>query len=288
MEVVETDLVYTSASSVFRFRHITDVHYGSRQCDEGLLDKVINEIRNEDNSYWWLGGDPCDFIVPHDSKRFDPAGIAKWITVEDLDNLPDVQTTGLAKKLSPLVGSCLGAQYGNHDDMIRLRYSQDVHQLLLGKLNAYRSPKQKPIPSLGYSAFHVIRFHKQKIRKGHGADATLTVFLHHGFFGGRLKGSKALYLERTFNYYDCDLALYGHDHDRLAFKSVCMTLEKRNGILRYAARTRAAVNSGAFLRTLSQPGEKASYTEVKGYYPVELGPIVVEYKPEKKELTVLQ
>lgn len=288
MEVAETSLVYSSSSDVFTFWHLTDIHMGSRYCSEGLLDEIVGKIKDDPKSYWWLGGDSCDFILYQDEKRFDPEGVASWISVADLANLPVCQVNRVAEKLRPIVDRCLGVSFGNHDDIIRRKYSQDVHMLLLGKMNGWRNQKMAPIPSLGYSAFHILRFHRMRVRKGHGAERTLTVFLHHGWFGGRLKGGKALNLERAFLYYNCDMAFFGHNHDRLALKTVMMEPMKKGNVWTFHAKTRVAVNSGGFLRGLAFPGEGTPYTERAGYYPTSLGPIPVTYNPEKQEITIIE
>ena len=289
MEVVETNLIYPSSEIGFTFWDLTDIHYGSRYCDEDLLDKYVERIKNDPYSRWWLGGDPCDFIVPQDSKRFDPKGVAPWIGLEDLDNVPMVQSKRLTERLEPIADKLLGVQQGNHDDAIRRQHSFNVHVALLGKMNDLREKKSlPPVPSLGYSAFHVLRFHRNTIRKKHGAVVSLIVYLHHGYFTGRLKGSRALAMERIFAYYDCDLAMFGHCHDRLAFKTVCMRVEKKSTMLTYRARSRAVVTNGGFLRGLALPGETAPYTEQKGLYPTELGPIPVKYYPEHRTMDIVQ
>ena len=153
--------------------------------------------------------------------------------------------------------------------------------IMLGLLNGALPRTAPRIKSAGYSAFHVLRF-----RRGDtGNTTTLTLYLHHGYFGGRLKGGKALGLERVFGYYDCDLFFTGHNHDRLAFKSVAMRVCKSGS---YEARSRAAVNCGTFLRTLAQPGDAPTYSEQKGYFPTELGPIPVTFRPDTAEMKVIQ
>ncbi len=114
MEVTETSFVYATSSDVFTFWVIVDVHYGSRYCAEELLETVIGKIQDDPMSYWWGGGDMCDFILYHDEKRFDPEGIAPWITVADLANLPMKQVERLAEKFRPSVDRCICLGIGNH------------------------------------------------------------------------------------------------------------------------------------------------------------------------------
>lgn len=285
MNVLETHITYPSRRDVFTLWYLTDIHAGARALDEQLLDKTIAEIKADKNARWWLGGDYCDFIPYQDAKRFDPGTVAPWISIADLDDLPRVQAAWLAEKLKPIVAQCLGVGMGNHDEAIRKHHSMDVHQIMLGLLNGYLPAKAERIRSIGYSGFHLLRFHRNS-DKAH--TATLTCYLHHGYFGGRLKGAKALGLERVFAYYDCDIFFTGHNHDRLAFKSVSMRPYVGEQGPTYKAKTRAGINCGTFLRTLSQPGDAPTYSEVKGYFPTELGAIPVTYQPDTQELKVIQ
>jgi hypothetical protein len=287
MECLETHIPYNSRRDVFTLWYVTDIHAGARACDEELLGNVIAQIKADKKALWWLGGDYCDYIPVQDSKRWDPGSVADWIGVADLDDLPRVQSAWLAEKLKPIAGQCLGVGIGNHDEMIRQHHSQDVHQIMLGLLNGYLPVKAPRIRSIGYSAFHVLRFHRGTTGVD-GPTASLTCYLHHGYFGGRLKGSKALGLERVFAYYDCDVFFTGHNHDRLAFKTVAMRPMISEKGATYKARNRAAVNCGTFLRTLSQPGETPTYSEAKGYFPTALGPVPVTFEPDSFALSIIQ
>jgi len=285
MNVLETHITYPSRRDVYTLWYLTDIHAGTRALDEALLDKTIAGIKADKRALWWLGGDACDYIPVQDAKRWDPGSVAPWISVADLDDLPRVQSAWLAEKLKPIAGKCLGVGMGNHDEAIRKHHSMDVHQMMMGLLNAALPAKAPRIKSIGYSAFHVLRFHR--IQDG-GHTTSLTIYLHHGYFGGRLKGSKALGLERVFAYYDCDVFFVGHNHDRLAFKPVAMRPVMAESGPTYKARTRAAVNCGTFLRTLAQPGETPTYSETKGYFPTELGPIPVTFRPDTGEMSIIQ
>jgi hypothetical protein len=285
MEVLESHLPYASRSDVFTLWYMSDIHAGARNLDEALLDQTIATINKDKHALWWLGGDPCDFIPYQDAKRWDPGSVAPWISVADLDDLPRVQAHWLTDKLKPIAGKCMGVGIGNHDDSIRKHHAQDIHQIILGNMNGHLPARATRIRSIGFSGFHVLRFCRGK--EG-GAVRTLTIYQHHGWGGGRLKGAKALNLERVFAYYDCDLFFTGHNHDRIAFKSVAMHAVCGEKGATYKAKSRVAVNCGTFLRTLSQPGDDPTYSEVKGYYPTELGPIPVTFEPDAWALKVIQ
>jgi hypothetical protein len=281
MQVVEHDLVYQTVDETFTFRDITDIHDGSAACDLKKLREVVNEVKNEQNSYWWLGGDTVDAISYQDSKRFDPETIAPWLKICDLSNLADVQTSHVVNELAPIVDTCLGIGYGNHCEAYRLHHDQDVHSIIMQKMYAKKKPKSAAIPSIGYSCLYILRFHKGSIRKGHGADDTIRVFLHHGYFAnGNIRQ-----LKDTFIYYDCDWALYGHGHVVGDFAAPFMSATSKDGILTYSdQKSKVAISNGGFLRTLALPDEQAFYTEKRGCKPSILGPVPITYCPGKKKV----
>ena len=278
MQVIEANFVYQSVEDSFTFRDITDIHDGNIACDLKKLREVVNQVKNEERSYWFLGGDACDYIAYQDAKRFDPKTIATWLKVADLSNLAEVQTDHLVNELAPIADTCLGMGYGNHEESQRLHYNQDVHAILLQKLYAKRKVRTV-IPSLGYSCLYILRFHQGRIRQGHGAENSITVFLHHGYFtNGNIRQ-----LKDTFIYYDCDWALYGHGHVMADFVSPCMSVARKDGKLTYTdSKRRIAISNGGFLRTLALPDEQAFYTEKRGCKPSILGPIPITYWPGKR------
>jgi len=284
MDVLETLITYPSRQDVFELWYLTDIHWGERACDETLLRQTVKRIKANKNARWWLGGDPCGYIGIHDEKRWDAQAVAPWISIADLDNLPTVQALSLTDALAPIAGQCLGVGIGNHDESIRLRHDQNVHKLIIGYMNQKLPSGSPPIRSTGYSAFHIVRFQ----RGVEGSVKTLVCYLHHGYFGGRLKGNKANKLKEIFQAYDCDVIFTGHNHDRIGFPDVRLHAVDGADGPRIEKKYIACINCGAFLKTLADPGDAPTYSEKKGYLPTLPGPIVLEYKPESGVMKVIQ
>lgn len=285
MNILETRIAYPSRTDVFELWYLTDIHWGERACDEKLLRETVRRIKGNKNARWWLGGDPCGYIGIHDAKRWDAGAVAPWISIADLDDLPNVQARTLAEVLGPIADKCLGVGIGNHDEAIRLHHDQNVHELLLGYMNKKIPDGMTPLRSLGYSAFHVLRFQRCG---DHGPVRSLVCYLHHGYFGGRLKGNKANKLKEIFQSYECDAVFTGHNHDRIGFPDVRLRAVDGQDGVRIEKQYVACINCGAFLKTLAEPGDDPTYAEKKGYLPTLPGPIILQYKPENGIMQVLQ
>lgn len=286
MNVLETHITYPSRKDAYRLWYLTDLHWGERACDEALVRQTVRKIKVDKHALWWLGGDPCGYIGIHDAKRWDAGAVAPWISIADLDDLPNVQARSLADVLAPIMDKCLGVGLGNHDEAIRKHHDQNVHELLIGYMNRKLPEGQMPLRSLGYSCFHRLCFHRGDVAAGH--TRTLTCYLHHGYFGGRLKGNKANKLREIFQWYDCDVVFTGHNHDRIGFPDIRLRAVVGPQGPRIEKQNIACVNCGAFLKTLAHPGDDPTYSEVKGYPPTVLGPIVLEYRPDSGDMKVIQ
>jgi len=93
--------------------------------------------------------------------------------------------------------------------------------------------------------------------------------LHHGFGGGRLKGAKALNMERWLYTHDCDLAIFGHCHNADSYRAAVENIGDDDEV---HLQTRKGVYSGTFMGG-------ASYAERAGYLPLPLGGVEIVLTP---------
>ena len=94
----------------------------------------------------------------------------------------------------------------------------------------------------------------------------------------RLKGAKALGLQRIAWSFDCDLAIHGHVHDEV-IEPVNRVGVTTNGKL-YNHRTMAFV-SGTFMRSWHEDG--AAYSEQALYFPGSVGTSYARVRPWLQE-----
>jgi hypothetical protein len=241
---------------------IGDIHWGAAQCNKKLLKACVRMIA-DDPTHWWLGmGDYVDAICP-DDKRQDFRSLDPETKLKELNDLPKKQIREIVSELEPIKERCLGLLTGNHEEKIATKYYTDIHSDLCLHLG---------VKNLGYSAFVNLKF--PRLRK----DKTESVLIcaHHGFGGGRKKGSKVNRIEdfaASFPY--CDIYAMGHVHETISFVSTVLKYEPISQ--KIISKPRAFVVSGTFLETYTK--DFSGYGERMMYPPTSLGISTIIIKP---------
>ncbi len=224
-----------------------DIHWRSENTDESGLKQKIAAIAADPDCLVVGMGDFWDSVLPAD-KRFDASA-----PYQPLDQL----YAGLATLLEPIKDRFLFCLVGNHEyKLVAMGIGNPVLQFC----------QVNKIPYGGYATFFRL------VARRPGKSNTLTIFAHHGFFAGRLRGGKVNAMESASASWDADLYLFGHSHDMVSTKRVILTP--------FGARQRAFVNTGTFLKTNSW-GATSSYSERAGYPPTIVGSPTVEWSPWK-------
>jgi hypothetical protein len=282
MEVNSVTIPYEHRGQVFTIYPIGDIHAGTRQCDEGLLDSVIARVKADPYARWFGLGDYCDFINMHD-KRFDLRNLSPWLLKAVADaplktrdersaaalSIASMQVKRVAARLEVIKDKCLGLTVGNHEEAIRLAYDDPAGYALAQILG---------VPNLGYCSYNKVTF-----RRNGGGGSSLVVYIHHGYFASRLMGAIKLNLGRLLDAHpEADVVLVGHAHQRDAYPKVaphiCWGKAKPFGV-----RRRYAILSGPFKRAYSLPGELPVWEERMGYPMNDLGPVRFTYNACTRE-----
>jgi len=245
-----------------------DIHWGSKACDEKLVDAVIKRISGEENTYWIGMGDMCEFINKSD-KRFDARILADWISVSDISSLSWAQSQYALKKLRPIAHKCLDFMKGNHEGSIMYKYEFDIYNYMVAELKKAANTPEEETFGGGIYSWMLLNIATTKT-----ATRTIRFNIHHGFTGGKLDGAKALNMQRWLWNHDCDICLMGHAHNTMTQKA---TVEKVDDSGNVYAHTRRGAYTGTFLRTTVEDAE--TYSERKGYYPLPIGGIEVNIRP---------
>jgi hypothetical protein len=280
MEVQSVTIPYASASDVFTLWKIGDIHAGTRQCSEKKFDQDIAAIDADPLARWVGMGDYGEFINFHDP-RFDFNNLSPWVLKQmsgkPLDRkgreaagftVAGIQRDWLEVKLKPIADKCLGLLYGNHEDVIRVRYECETALGLADRLK---------VLNLGYDCYLRLLF------CGGGdkhAAQSLVEYLHHGFVTSRLAGGTALGLERMFMQHpQARIIVLAHGHRRQCIPSEAFNI-KWNSKQPFSSVNRYAAMTGPYLRSYSEPGDLAGYAERKGLPLTTMGAIRFTYKPE--------
>lgn len=241
-------------SKPVRIRPIADVHFGNSHSDVRAFKSFLSE---DPDSYFIGNGDLLDSVITSDAKRYRKSNDGT-----EGDAVLDEQIDGMRDILEPYKARILGLGCGNHEDAITKHCGTNPMKRLCELLD---------VPFLGYSwLFKLVMAYK-----GSGKARTVVIRGHHGWGGGsRTQGADLSKFSRDVAYWDADVFLYGHVHRKQADRI------PRLGLVgsRLVSKPKLLGICGTFLKTYSATGDP-TYSEVKGYPPVEIGGLTVNIKP---------
>ena len=270
MRLVTHAVEHKSRSDRWLIKPLGDIHLGSVNCDEALLDKDIQWILK--NDAFWIGmGDYCEFISPKDV-RFRPEDTAPWCRSEK--DIAEAQIRRLVGKLGPIKHLCIGLCKGNHEDQIYDRYDNNVYARLLRHLK-FEDRRIR----LDTRGFIRLIFRRQTGDSKHSSK-TVDIFVEHGYGGGRMEGAPALALGRLAKNYHAQIFMEGHRHRELSM--VDERISARGSKL--VGEKLALICSGTYLKSWQIDTE--IYAERRQYPPKPTGTPVVEIVPWQGEIRV--
>lgn len=271
---------HTSLSDIISLYPLGDIHLGNRYCNEKLFLSTVNKIKEDPHAYWVGMGDIADFIKPSDP-RFDPTSVAEWFEVEDLVDVARVQRDRFLEMIDPIVDKCIGILKGNHEHSIHRHYEHAIYDDIVAMMKGRMKEPPKKL-GLGYSGFIILSIQRFSEEGERVYSWPVTLFLHHGWGGGRLAGGKALKLERAMKTYDADIILVGHWHTTQTLRSSVIGVTRG---ARIRKRDRIGVVTGHWLEGHPEDGE--TYAERAGYYPSTLGCPIIQFIPSDKTYRVM-
>ncbi len=237
---------------------LSDIHYGTKNCQKDKLLDQVDWIKNKENCYWLDMGDSSECIVPSDP-RFDSRNVDKEL-IEHLDNLAIHQANWVVKTLAPIKHKCIGKLEGNHEDEVRKRHYFNMQAEICNRLG---------VPDLGYECF--IRLHLSRLGGSHN---NITIYATHGFGSGKMPGSKVNTLYNLSKDFLADIYLVGHTHERLGMRRICLGPNREGRIEQYV---RIYALTGTYYQSHLQNVE--SYSDKKGYSPTNIGSVKITIEP---------
>lgn len=226
---------------------IGDAHIGKTNCNEKSLKRFVEKIRKDPNGYWFGGGDLIDAIKPQDAKRFDPATLPDWLLTGSTDdirarmsNIINAEVNRLVAILSPIAHKCLGLISGNHEDAVRKHHNHDAHQEIIDALK-YEAPGNKWIEDLTDCAY--LRLAMRRFKAGR----IVSMFISHGYGGGRSAGAEPTRLDRIASDKDVDILFVGHSHSFYIAPAKTVVGITSKGELAPEVRLKRSANWGCWL-----------------------------------------
>lgn len=244
------------SGETFYLKPFFDIHKGSTACDLAAFKKDL--AATDDHTYLFFGGDLFDSLVVTDTRyrKSNDATIGDAIIDENLDEMFAI--------LKPYSEKIIGIGRGNHEDHITKRCGTDLIARLCKRLG---------VPDAGYSGLFKLLFSCNG-----GAGRTVVVRYHHGWGGGsRTQGADLTKFSKDLTYWQADVFLYGHVHRKQTDTVPRMGLTGDKLI----SKPKILCICGTYLKTYTT-GNQPTYSEVKGYPPVEIGGVCVSIKPIDK------
>lgn len=261
---------FDSRKDFYNIYFMGDWHLGAKLCDETLLEKDIERVRKDKRAIVFLMGDLGDFISTRD-KRFDAGQIAEWIAPDDIVGSQIQRIDGLLK---PIADKVVGVLDGNHEHSIKRDFSLRVKRQLIER--AYE--RGGAWRDLSYSSLVRLAFDWK--RKGGVQRDGITLYLHHGFGGGKTMSEAAHYLP-YFAAFECDWIVFGHTHKRYAGDAVRHRINNRGELIE---KRLLWGRSGTYLRSIvKDPNGGYGYAEMAGFLPTWRGCLSVRYYPQTQE-----
>lgn len=158
-----------------------DVHIGSNELDEALLDRHLDWIARTDNVFSWGGGDLFENVTPGEAKM----GHTKIS--------PEQQITEVTKKLAKVQHKMFFSLSGNHEDRTRKHAGMDSAKRLADNLK---------VPYFPDYCFASIQWRGQIFKIG----------AHHGAGGGTTAGSQRTSARKDLFWSKPDILWTGHVH----------------------------------------------------------------------------
>lgn len=252
--------------------HNGDEHIGSPESDEGLQERVVKRILDDDKCYWVTTGDNCEFIQRNDP-RFEDGMVPSWFTFEMLPDPVRHQIARYGEIYSPIKEKCLANVIGNHEFAIMKHNIRDVYTDIGDALSL---PEERRLGTHGFLRLRFISYGKVFWR--------VVIYMHHATTAGRTKSAIVNQLERLPQGFHADVYCVGHAHKKVAFDDEYAAMDPSTG--RAVLRKRYYSATGSYVRGVSDR-RNGTYAERALLYPQGLGPVELKFYPNRKEIRMI-
>ena len=222
---------------------ISDIHLGDKLCNLKALKKVLQEIKDEPNTYTILNGDMCNVALKNSKSD-----------VYSDDMSPMEQMIELSSLLEPIKDKILVIGSGNHDMRIAKETNIDIIRVVARELGI----EERYAEGMWYL---FLQF--GKCRRGRPIQYEITGY--HGNVGGRKPGSKINRLEEMSAISIADLYLMSHSHKPIITKGITyMPDEQHQTMIKkelYYLMTNSFVEYGGYAETMGLPPSNTGMTE---------------------------
>lgn len=232
-------------SSTIEILPLYDWHYGSEECNEKLIHKIIKYISETPNCYTFLGGDLIECAV-----------YGKLNNVHTQSIQVTEQVTQLCELLEPIKHKILFSICGNHEYRIEKSTGLDIAALIAFNLD---------VPYFKWETHFMLKLNSQKKQ---GDKRNVYIYAHHGAGGGGSSGGKINAVEKFhFRAPFANAIFCGHVH---------FTSETRK-LIRYLSQNGVVKNMVQYYISCGTAHESDGYAAMKGYAPIPTGLMLAKF-----------
>lgn len=209
--------------SNLKIKTMADLHIGEANCDIKLIQKTIEEIKDDKETYVLLNGD----LINNATKA----------SVSDVysERISPMEQLQLCKELfEPIKDKILGIVDGNHE-----RRSYNASGIRLMEILAEELGISDRYDPNGLVIF--VRFGKDN----HGRKIRYSIYMTHGTGGGKKAGAKVNALENMAGLIDTDIYIHSHTHLPVVMKQAFYRVDNINSTI--GCVDKLFVNTNSFL-----------------------------------------
>lgn len=179
---------------------IADYHYASPASNHDLIKQDVEYIKSRDDVYCVLAGDLMECALK--SSLGDV-----YTSLSPMEEL-----TAISELLSPISHKVVGCVGGNHEARHYKTNGVDMTRLMARQLG-FESKYSEDAEVI------FLRFGADDDSSHRHRPMLYTIYLNHGFGGGRKEGGKLQRLADCADIADCDIYIVGHTHLPAALKT---------------------------------------------------------------------
>jgi len=177
----------------FELIPVYDIHFGTVFHDRHLFNRLVRYIQDNENAYWFCGGDIAEFLNLQD-KRFEYETLEKSFQ-KNIERILTYSVEYATEKLKPIANKCLFMISGNHDEIHRIRFGFD--------------PISSICKNLGIKNYTNSYEALVKILFKHNRTSSLTLYAHHGHGYSKVRsGTLFNPLEDAMTNFDADIFIF--------------------------------------------------------------------------------
>lgn len=230
-----------------KIKPLSDMHIGDKLSNLKEIKKVLEEIKNESNTYTILNGDMCNTAIK--SSKSD-------VYSEELT--PMQQIIQLHELLEPIKDKIFVIASGNHEDRIQRETDIDIIRIAARELGI----EDRYADGMWYL---FLQFGQEQGRKTRVSPVMYQITGYHGSGNGRKSGGKINRLEEMHEVTTADLYIMSHTHKPIITKGVIFIPDEQHKTLikkeQYYLMTNSFLEYGGYAEKLGLPPSNTGNTE---------------------------